>query len=137
MENTVMGRITHEQAVSPRYGSKTDFIDFKVDATKKTVSRRVRFIGLPFEYLEFRAEKQSNPSDPKSEWKPSPFVDDHLYDRKRFTRNGYRGAEEIAKRGVCPWDVMGYKAGKKYAIVVIERGVDGEPDSVKVLNKGR
>jgi hypothetical protein len=141
-EKHIMARLNREKMLAQQSsggynGPKTQYVDLKVDPANQRVSRRLRFIGLPISYWEYRAEKKQNPADPKSKWVPAPFIDESLYERKRFTRIGWRDAAEVAKRGVCPWEQMGYRPGKKYAIVVIERGENGEPDTVKVLNKGK
>ena len=133
-------RLTREKMLAQTSGftgTKTQYVDLKVDPANPRLSRRLRFIGLPISYWEYRAEKKQTPSDPKSKWVAAPFIDDAMYERKRYTRIGWRDAVDVAKRGICPWEQMGYRPGKKFAIVVIERGENGEPDTVKVLNKGK
>lgn len=116
---------------------KTQYVEFKVSKDQERCTKRLRFIGLPVTYWEFRAEKRKVEGDNKSPWVATPFIDDHFYtEYKKPTRIGWLDAEDVAKRGVCPWAKLGYHAGQKYAIVVIERGENGAPDAVKVLNKG-
>jgi len=89
------------------------------------VTRKLRLIGLPYNFLEYSARKR-NPDDPTKPF-DVPFPD--AEDNKNYTRIGHDDPDQ------CPWRRLGYLAAKKSAVRVLEE----QPDKTwkpKILCKG-
>ena len=134
-----------EKKSNSNYSEKQDnYVNLKVDPTNKDRMVAVRPVGHLFSYLQHSPRKRNN--NPKIVDKNGkmlesievPFPDEKYYsdnNKKQFNRICYKPYTD--KYGECPWCKLGFDLGPRYAMVVIERGRKGEPDKVKILEKGK
>lgn len=125
-----MSRVTYKKQIEDKknrkqFGDRDNiFVDLKVDKDNREVTRKLRLVGFPIEFMQIN--KKKNPSNPKERL---PFHDDHLYEKTKFTRIGLLDQDE------CPWVAMGYPATKRWAQRCFEEQEDGTWIP-KVLEKG-
>ena len=109
-------------------GMKDILVDFKVDKNNPVVNRTLRLIGDAVGFRAAQAKKR-NETDPKAPLVPTDFPD------KELNRSFTRICNDDPKQDY--WTQEGYVSTQRYAINVIERGTDGAPDSIKILEKGK
>lgn len=107
---------------------KTNFADIMVNLSvkdKKSVTRRIRLVGVPSPITEYTDRKYT---DQKGKFVRVPFPDADK--NKSFTRVGHEDPSQ------CYWAKQGYVPSYQWVQNVLERTEDGEW-VVKILKKGR
>jgi hypothetical protein len=107
---------------------KTNFADIMVNLSvkdKKSVTRRIRLVGVPSPITEYTDRKYT---DQKGKFVRVPFVDADK--NKSFTRVGHVDPNQ------CFWAKQGYVPSYQWVQNVLERTEDGDW-AAKILKKGR
>ena len=107
---------------------KTNFADIMVNLSvkdKKSVTRRIRLVGVPSPITEYTDRKYT---DQKGKFVRVPFPDAEK--NKSFTRVGHEDPNQ------CFWAKQGYVPSYQWVQNVLERTEDGEWVA-KILKKGR